>query len=108
MVADCNAVNTLANFDDNTCSFVTKDSGKGALWIIAGKGEGIGMADACRLKFYEYLTGLRPLKINVLNRKRLACLPRDGCTGFRCYFTPWSGFSFIAQACREWGEITTG
>ena len=66
-----------ADIAHDTRALMAQDRGKQALRIGARQGEGIGMADACRLDLDQHLTGLGPFQIDRLDDERLAGFKRN-------------------------------
>ncbi len=73
---------TCADLQHHARAFMAEYGGKCAFRVVARQGEGIGMADARRLHFYQHFTGPGALQVNVYDFEGFARLEGDSCACF--------------------------
>lgn len=82
MIPFSKAGDAFAGLNHNTGPFMAKNGWEQAFGIVARQGEGICVANACRLDFHQNLTGPWAIQINLDNFKGRSRLKGDGCAGF--------------------------
>jgi len=85
MIANGQRSNTITDGFDNATAFMAENGREDAFWIVAGKREGIGMADAGSDDSDEHFTRLRRLDIHFNDLQGLVGGKGYGGTGFYCH-----------------------
>ena len=77
-----------ADFNDDARALMAEDRWKQPFGIVAGQGEGVGVANPGRLDLDHHLPRLRAIQVYSVDDKRLARLDGDGGDGFQ-RAAPW-------------------
>ena len=82
MVARLQAGHPFADFNNNAAAFMPQHRREHAFRIVAGKGKGIGMADAGVGDPDQHFAGLGRGDVDLDDLQRFACGEGNGGTGF--------------------------
>jgi hypothetical protein len=78
VIAGFQPLDAGAAFDHFAAAFMAENAGKRAFRVVAGQGEGIGMADASGHHFQQHLAFLGAFHIDFFDHQRFLRLPGHG------------------------------
>ena len=97
VIARLQSLDAGSAFDHFAAALVTQNAGESALRVVAGQGEGVGVADTGGDHFQQNFAFLGSVHVDFFDYQGFLRLPGHGCTGFH-EFVSCAGWMFFRIA----------